>query len=64
MHVASVGATAFAACADGSELAIWWFPLLRDSIMYFLSTMAMFVFMLDFKVFDNREKMKKTCVFG
>jgi len=45
------GATALAACSgEGSVLAVWWFPLSRDCLVYFVSMVELYVFMADSKI--------------
>jgi len=45
-----VGATAYAACEGGKVLRLAWYPLARDSFIYFISIITMLIVMNDFKV--------------
>jgi len=45
-----VGVTAVASCGDGGALAVWWYPLVRDSLFYLLSLVLMYGAMYDFEV--------------
>ena len=43
-----VGVTALASCSDDeAKLRVWWYPLMRDCLMYVISIVLMFIFMLD-----------------
>ena len=46
-----VGVTAIASCSDDeAKLRVWWYPLMRDCLMYVISIVLMFIFMLDSKI--------------